>query len=97
MINKYSLCVQHLSIHFRSEEDLWMDSALDCLEYLPNGIEILDQSRSEETDMTQRLRLFQSIADYYNSLPEPLWSEKFVDLHVALYNLLMQVKINSYR
>ena len=77
---------------FRSEDDPWMDAAADCLECLPEGEEMLDQAlQLEKTDMTQRLRIFQLIADHYASLEEPLWSEKFLDLHLALLNLLMQV------
>lgn len=83
-----------LNFDYRSE-DMWMEAAVDCLECLPTGFNILNLSFSEDTDMTQKLRMYQSIVDHYSKLPEPLWSDRFADLHLALYNLLMQGKRGS--
>ena len=34
--------------------------------------------------------MYQAITDHYCSITTPLWSENFMDLHLALFNLLMQ-------
>ena len=85
-------CIGLSVFPFRAEGDPWVEAAMDTLECHPRGMDMLDLSLNKETDLTQKLRLYQSIADYYTSLPEPLWSEKFVDLHLPLLNLLMQGK-----
>jgi hypothetical protein len=77
---------------FLPREDLWWDAAIECIDSLPQGLIMLDVSLTEKSDLTQKLRLYQSIADHYTHLTEPLWSENFVDIHVGLLNLLMQGK-----
>ena len=73
-------------------EDIWWDTAIECIDCLPQGLNMLDVSLTEKSDLTQKLRLYQSIADHYTALNDPLWSENFVDIHVGLLNLLMQGK-----
>ena len=64
-----------------------MEAAVDCLECLPQGLDILDASLSEETNLMQKLRIFQFIADFYATFTKPLWSQEFEDLQVSLDSL----------
>ena len=66
---------------------------MDCLECHPQGLDILDGSLSEESEAAHKLKLFQALSDHYGSLHIPLWSPKFIELHIALLNLLMQARI----
>jgi len=76
--------------------DKWMEAAMDCLECLPNGVDIVDESMTQQaTDVTQKLCIYQRLSDHYSSLQHPLWSNSFADLHVSLLNLLLQVGDNS--
>lgn len=67
-----------------------MDAAMDVLNCLANGTDMLDASMSEDTETTQKLRLYQSIVDHYVSKDEPQWPETYADLHLELYSQLMQ-------
>lgn len=80
----YIVCVNY------REEDEWFEAALDCLECLAEGSDILDISLTEESEISQKLRIYSFLAEYYKSCKEPLWSDEFADLHVALYGLIMQ-------
>ncbi len=68
---------------------------MDCIECLPKGLDMLDISMSEKTDLTQKLRMYSSIADHYKDAPEPLWSSRFLDLQLGLLNLIMQNNADS--
>ena len=69
-----------------------MEAAMDCLECLPNGVDIVDESMAQQaTGTVQKLCIYQRLVDYYSSRSQPLWSNTFTDLHVALLNLLLQV------
>ena len=48
------------------EEDEWIDSAVSCLDLHPSGGEVLNLSFSEDTVITQKLRMYQAIVDYYS-------------------------------
>ena len=63
---------------------------MDLLNCLSNGSDMLDASMSEDTEITQKLRLYQSIVDHYVSKDEPQWPETYADLHLELYSQLMQ-------
>ena len=71
-------------------EDMWLESAAECLECCPKGGEVLDLSFSEDTDRIHKLRLYTALVQHYNNLSAPLWTDNFLDLQVALLNLLMQ-------
>jgi hypothetical protein len=79
----------------RHEEDPWWEAGLDCLESHPNGLDVLDTSLSEDTKLTQKLRLFQALVDYYGSLSEPLWPECFTDIHIGLLKILMEGRMDQ--
>lgn len=74
-----------------------MDAAVECLEFLPKGVDILDLSLSEDTETTRKLRMYQAIADHYLACTTPMWSDHFMDLHLSLFNLLMQGKTDIVR
>lgn len=84
--------VRHIKgkISYRFEEDSWWESGLDCLESHPNGLDILDTSLCEDTELTRKLRLFQALADHYASLGRPLWPDCFTDIHLGLLRMLME-------
>ncbi len=67
-----------------------MHAAVDVLDCLSNGSEIMDASMSEDTQTTKKLRIYQSIVDHYSSQNEPLWPECHGELHLELYSQLMQ-------
>ena len=71
-------------------EDPWVEAAIDCLECQPKATDKLDACFSECTTMTKKLRMYQSIEDYYSEELEPLWCNKFTDLHITIYNLIMK-------
>jgi len=80
----------HVNIFGVYREDSWWNAAVECVDCIPKSADILDNSLGEHSDLTQKLRLYQSIADYYVVIDKPMWSENFVDIHVGLLNLLMQ-------
>ena len=75
---------------FSRREDEWMDVAVDLLNCLANGVNLFDASQSEDTVVTQKLRLYQSIVDHYVRLDEARWPDVYADLHLELYSQLMQ-------
>ena len=69
-----------------------MEAAFDCIEYVSDDSRLDDfLSLPRNGDWTERLRFFQFISAHYASLAQPLWSNSFADLHLALLNLLLQV------
>ena len=74
-----------------------MDAAMDCLELLPDGCTILETMTSNVDDVTQRRAIYQRIAEHYMSLSQPLWSNNFADLHIALLKIKIDItKIFPY-
>ncbi|KAK2185732.1 hypothetical protein NP493_225g03035 [Ridgeia piscesae] len=69
------------------DDDPWLSSASNCLECCSVGADLLDVSGGVDTG--QRLLIFQCLAQHYGGLSEPLWTDTFTDLHVALLQLLM--------
>ncbi len=67
-----------------------MEAATDVVNCISNGSELLDASMAEDTGFTQKLRLYQSIADHYSARDEALWPDAQSDLHYELYSQLMQ-------
>ena len=81
------LCVCLFRIH-SYEEDEWTETALDCLEFCPKGLSGMQTtSLTNESTELHKIKLFQTIADYYMSLTQPLWPDSFTDLQVALLDI----------
>ena len=70
-------------------EDSVMHTAYDCLECMPKGTSMLSDEYVKQADAQTKTKLFWKIAKYYNELPEPLLPERFIDLHLAILNLIM--------
>ena len=74
-----------------------MTAAFECIEYLPHDSQLDDFLSLPKTgDWTERLRFFQFISSHYKSVAQPLWSNSFADLHLALLNLLVQVPQSNH-
>ena len=52
-------------------DDDWVDAAISCLESHPGGSEVLNFSFSEDTAITQKLRMYQAIIDHYSTQHTP--------------------------
>jgi len=73
----------------RRVDDEWLEAALDCLEWVGHDSASLTCDACDETRRETWTLLCKNYADKQN---EPLWSVQFEDLHVSLFNLLMQGK-----
>ena len=82
----YAFCLTKFCLVAR-DDDPWLSSASNCLECCSVGADLLDVSGGVDTG--QRLLIFQCLAQHYGGLSEPLWTDTFTDLHVALLQLLM--------
>lgn len=82
--------------------DGWLSAAADCLELFPDqlivvageqlsqqgGDDCLDDGQAEQRENQKRL-LFDTIAKYYSGQEKvPLLSGRYLDIHVAILNLL---------
>ncbi|XP_041350977.1 DEP domain-containing protein 7-like [Gigantopelta aegis] len=70
-------------------EDSVMHTAYDCLQCMPKGTSLLSDESFKQGDAQTKTKLFWKIAKYYSELSEPLLPERFIDLHVAILNLIM--------
>ena len=77
--------------------DVWMDRALNCLGYLTASAasNAINMALSQCSELTRKLSLFQSIASYYSAVTNPLWSDNYIDIQLALLNLLMQGELQK--
>ncbi|XP_028255235.1 DEP domain-containing protein 4 [Parambassis ranga] len=86
--------------------DGWLSAAADCLELLPDQLivvagEQLSQQDSEssledEQMASQKRLLFDTIAKYYSGQEKaPLLCGRYLDIHVAILNLLDEAKVQD--
>ncbi|XP_033739605.1 DEP domain-containing protein 7-like isoform X1 [Pecten maximus] len=72
-------------------QDPFMSSALGCIECLPKGISILENSFVRDTNPAAKLQAFHIISEHYTTqLDESLLPERFIDLHLAVLNFILQ-------
>ncbi|CAH1798476.1 unnamed protein product [Owenia fusiformis] len=81
--------------------DPWLTAATECLELQPDKMSVIyaTRSRHKSCESSSKLRkkaLYQEIVDVYtkNKKRSPLISDRFMDLHVAIFNLLMQGRLD---
>ncbi|KAL5010967.1 hypothetical protein ScPMuIL_013272 [Solemya velum] len=73
-------------------QDIFMRTALDCIECLPKGPSILEQDFVRRSDPISKMQALSVIVEHYRSLAEPLLPERFLDLNLAILNLVLQEK-----
>ena len=64
-------CFSDNSSLCRTLDDEWVEAAISCLECHPSGSDVLNLSFSEDTAITQKLRMYQSIVDHYTNEHTP--------------------------
>ncbi|XP_074656145.1 DEP domain-containing protein 7-like isoform X2 [Tubulanus polymorphus] len=94
-ISNQGLNISRTSMLSHCDEDAWISSAMDCLEYIPKSLKIMDSYLSETCMKFKKLELFHGIAEYYWNSSNPLLPDGFTDLLVAVLNLLMQRKYET--
>lgn len=75
-----------------SVSDVFMRTALDCIECLPRGPSALEQDFVRRSDPISKMQALSVIVEHYRGLPEPLLPERFLDLNLAILNLVLQEK-----
>ena len=76
-------------------DDAWVDTAYDCLEFIPKGLSLAGETPPDFPPSSQdKIRLYTIISNYYSSRTEPLLSSTNQDLHTGILNLLMQRKLD---
>lgn len=73
-------------------EDPWVKSALEVLEGLPLGLSVLDKELQGPVTRSTKRQLFRAICKHYSQGSEPLLPERFIDLYLAILNLILQEK-----
>ncbi|XP_078077437.1 DEP domain-containing protein 7 [Mustelus asterias] len=78
-----------------SQEDDWLSSAIDLLEFLPDRV-VVEISRnlpesSSDTDQCNML-LFDAIAKHYNQTKDPLLANDYFDIHTGVAELIVNGK-----
>ncbi|XP_043561459.1 DEP domain-containing protein 7 isoform X1 [Chiloscyllium plagiosum] len=78
-----------------SQEDDWLSSAVDLLEFLPD-LSVVEISRNlpePSSDIDQcKVVFFDAIAKYYSQTKEPLLTNDFFDIHTGVAELLVNGK-----
>ena len=69
-----------------------MQTALNCIECLPKGIVILEKDFVRESTTASKIQSFHVLSEHYTTIDEPLLPESFIDLHLAILNLVLQQK-----
>ncbi|XP_013395436.1 DEP domain-containing protein 7 [Lingula anatina] len=73
--------------------DPWIKGALSLLDHIPAGISVLTSLANELMSAEeQKWRLFQTLAGHYSAMPQPLLSDKCLDLYVGIIKLISEGK-----
>lgn len=74
-----------------ANHDKFMSTALGCIECLPKGMSLLENSFVRDIDPAAKIQAFHVISEHYStSTEESLLPERFIDLHLAVLNLILQ-------
>ena len=71
--------------------DPFMSTALSCIECLPNGLAVLENQFVRESDVGAKIQAYHHISQHYTQhQEEPLLPATFIDLHLAILNLILK-------
>lgn len=73
-------------------DDPFMRSALNCIECLPQGLSVLEKDFTKESTPSSKIQAFHFMDEHYHTIEEPLLPERFLELHLAVLNLVLQQK-----
>ncbi|KAJ8315435.1 hypothetical protein KUTeg_007585 [Tegillarca granosa] len=73
-------------------DDPFMRSALNCIECLPQGLSVLEKDFTKESTPASKIQAFHFMDEHYHTIDEPLLPERFLELHLAVLNLVLQQK-----
>ncbi|XP_052088816.1 DEP domain-containing protein 7-like [Mytilus californianus] len=83
---------KHWNIPLTGVKDPFMKTALNCIECLPNGISVLEKDFVREATPGSKIQSCYVLSEHYTNVDEPLLPESFIDLHLAILNLVLQQK-----
>lgn len=87
-----NVVAKHWNIPLSGVKDPFMQTALNCIECMPNGIVVLERDFVREATPASKIQSFHALSEHYTTLNPPLLPESFIDLHLAVLNLVLQQK-----
>jgi len=72
-----------------SHTDRYMKAALEVIAHLPRGISKFDTDFTKSSDPVTKLQAYNMICEHYSGKLESLFPERFVDLNVAIMQLVL--------
>ncbi|XP_050390420.1 DEP domain-containing protein 7 isoform X1 [Patella vulgata] len=70
-------------------EDSVLHAGYDCIECLPKGLNLLSDDCLRQSNPKAKNKVFNIIAKHYRDLSECILPDRFVDLHLAILNLIV--------
>ena len=87
-----NVVAKHWNIPLSGVKDPFMQAALNCIECLPKGIVVLEKDFVRESTPSSKIQSFHVLSQHYTSVNESMLPESFIDLHLAILNLVLQQK-----
>lgn len=78
-----------------SHTDPFMKAALEVIAHIPRGISKFDTDFTKSSDPVTKLQAYNMICEHYSGKLDALIPERFLDLNVAIMQLILSERLNA--